>query len=660
MFLDKALTAPGAEEYRKIREEEKNLFRDGAFSKEDPDKAREEYGKKYGVQPPRGMMASEKAHMILEANYIRSVEGDKPAIDADIAEVLGALDRADLELLSISGRIKANKEAVESAELSYQGLVAQFDELEETLKTTIRFLEEHPPAEDQPEAEKKQYLEDLSSTRETLQGLPESREKAAAQQEEHREKAAAIIAADEDNLTKSGYLLAWRAIELQIAAYIQSKYDCSPLITQTIDRVKELGFTFTLEAEQECKNLSQQWIDRTEALDISEKDFQGPAWETLLSSAKTGKWDLQKFAEPAPAEDPEQQTIPGFFGPDEKRPIYRTRARAGNIAAFPDYGYLVTLAGYTSALAFSRRGNANLEKVDIPLRFDSDTGTLSIEGTTKALSEAKLQNLFTRQKIEEVDTAHLSGFFSLFYTDFLKTGELHPTLKVYIPDLEEAFSGQRRVNKEQRQRLINLITSYHNIVGVMSNKLDGRKKTLPVLLYAGDDEAENTVTILSPYMTNLISEVEQARIKKDKKGADMIKASGEPKKLPAYAKVKPSIYKERATLAVEIVYQLVALIELAGAKGTPRIKADTLLSRTPQFAIRYSASTNKQQFLKRTFSKVWEILRKDTYLEEEYIDIVLPDPSDPKAIPTPKNLATAVFSFPHNGKRADKEGNRSS
>ena len=310
MFLDKALTAPGAEEYRKIREEEKNLHRAGVTA-EEYQKALDEYGKKYGVQPPRGMLASEKAHMILEANYISSVEGDKPAIDADITEVLGALDRADLELVSISGRIKANKEAVESAELSYQGLVAQFDELEETLKTTIRFLEEHPPADYLPEDKKKQYQEDLSSARESLQGLPETRAAAEAQQEEHRKKAAALIAADEDNLTKSGYLLAWRAIELQIAAYIQSKYDCSPLITQTIDRVKELGFTFTPEAEQECKNLSQQWIDRTEALDISGNDFQGPAWETLLSSVKKGKekWDLQRFA----SNEPAQFIIPEFF-----------------------------------------------------------------------------------------------------------------------------------------------------------------------------------------------------------------------------------------------------------------------------------------------------------------------------------------------------------
>ena len=53
--------------------------------------------------------------------------------------------------------------------------------------------------------------------------------------------------------------------------------------------------------------------------------------------------------------------------------------------------------------------------------------------------------------------------------------------------------------------------------------------------------------------------------------------------------------------------------------------------------------------LKRIFKRTWELLREQTHLTEVYKNIQLPDPNDPKNIPTAKTL-NMVFSFPHEGK----------
>ena len=80
-----------------------------------------------------------------------------------------------------------------------------------------------------------------------------------------------------------------------------------------------------------------------------------------------------------------------------------------------------------------------------------------------------------------------------------------------------------------------------------------------------------------------------------------------------------------------------------------------MIERNPQFEQRLAAAKNKTTLLKRTFETTWRILREQTYLEEKYPGIALPDPNDPAVIPTVKNLNSIVFTFTHHGKAKEKE-----
>jgi len=99
--------------------------------------------------------------------------------------------------------------------------------------------------------------------------------------------------------------------------------------------------------------------------------------------------------------------------------------------------------------------------------------------------------------------------------------------------------------------------------------------------------------------------------------------------------------------------RIAVLIEQAG-KGTPHIKASTLILEDAVIRKRYEENQNKRRFLQRLFTNTWKYLREDTELLADYIDIELPDENNPKSIPTPKTLETTVFEFRHKGKRKNR------
>ena len=546
--------------------------------------------------------------------YISFKADNKAAVDADVDEALSLVTAEELSSPPLVHGLRR-------AEERYNAMQEQVH----TLHTTLDGLAEELERLKQDGAE-----EEGHERHEAYEAAKKALEKVTHQEVDERAK---DITQDLDiarsKLRYEAFINLSSIIYPMKEAYKVKLYDPAPLAAKISARLTEL-------------EILSPWDDTIEA-EAEQFNRQLDAFPPYLPWAEIMLPEIQTA-------DPSQTTIPGFFEGDKKQ--YRTKKRAGETATLPDYAKIISLSGYETALTFSKRGNANLEKVKQDLEFKD--GSLFISGDLKPLSEAKLKDLFTDAEIENVDIVHLKGFFSLFYEAYRQTKENQPILKIFIPELVEYFTGDRHVTKKQREQLLNSIKSYHNIVGVMKTKTDGRKKTLPVLLFAGDDEESNTVSILSPYMTDLIKEVEGARIKTDKKGLPELKASGEPQLRPAYTDVKPSIYKEKAKLAVEFALQIVVLIEQAG-KGTPHIKAQTLFDRTPQAIINYSNSSNKQQFLKRLFNNTWRILREDTYLTEQYINIQLPMPGSVYTIPTPRTLATMTFYFPHEGKRARKE-----
>lgn len=346
--------------------------------------------------------------------------------------------------------------------------------------------------------------------------------------------------------------------------------------------------------------------------------------------------------------------------PQRKKGLNRTRAKAGDIyKKIPQNLAVPTLPGYQHGLSLYQNGNAYLQPLTSTDGLKFQNGLMYFAGEQmRRVSEVELQNMKTKEGIENIDLALLRVFYSIILSAFEATSckTLKPNITLFVPDLAEFLGLQRNLNKQDLTRVISKTQQFHNIVGVMHETRNGKptQSLYQVLNFESYDDKKNTITFSSPYMNHVIETVYNIAIRRDKKGAPRLKSNGEPMRLASHSYlVKSEISKERNKTAVENVIIITTLIEQAG-DNVPRIKANTIIERNPQLQQRLENSTNKRQFLKRTFEKTWELLRTKTRLQEVYRNIQLPDPKDPANIPTVATLESTVFSFPHDGKKQEK------
>lgn len=346
--------------------------------------------------------------------------------------------------------------------------------------------------------------------------------------------------------------------------------------------------------------------------------------------------------------------------PQRGKGLNRTRAKAGDVyKKIPQNLAVPTLPGYQHGLSLYQNGNAYLQPLTSTDGLKFQNGLMYFAGEQmRRVSEVELQNMKTKEGIENIDLALLRVFYSIILSAFEATGckTLKPNITLFVPDLAEFLGLQRNLNKQDLARVISKTQQFHNIVGVMHETRNGKptQSLYQVLNFESYDDKKNTITFSSPYMNHVIETVYNIAIRRDKKGAPRLKSNGEPMRLVSHSYlVKSEISKERNKTAVENVIIITTLIEQAG-ENVPRIKASTIIERNPQLQQRLKNSTNKRQFLKRTFEKTWELLRTKTRLQEVYKNIQLPDPKDPASIPTVATLESTVFSFPHDGKKQEK------
>lgn len=346
--------------------------------------------------------------------------------------------------------------------------------------------------------------------------------------------------------------------------------------------------------------------------------------------------------------------------PQRKKDAYRTKAKAGTVYRnVPDNLAIATFPGYQHSMSLYQNGNAYLQPLTSTDGLKFQNGLMYFAGKQmRRVSEVELQNMKTKEGIENIDLALLRVFYSIILSAFEATGckTLKSNITLFVPDLAEFLGLQRNLNKQDLMRVISKTQQFHNIVGVMHETRNGKptQSLYQVLNFESYDDKKNTITFSSPYMNHVIETVYNIAIRRDKKGAPRLKSNGEPMRLVSHSYlVKSEISKERNKTAVENVIIITTLIEQAG-ENVPRIKASTIIERNPQLQQRLENSTNKRQFLKRTFEKTWELLRTKTRLQEVYKNIQLPDPKDPANIPTVATLESTVFSFPHDGKKQEK------
>lgn len=336
------------------------------------------------------------------------------------------------------------------------------------------------------------------------------------------------------------------------------------------------------------------------------------------------------------------------ISPPTVKTTYRTRRLAGNVVDMPKKYVIITQPNYQNAIGLFQDGNAYLQPLlDNVEKLEYKEGKLYFKGLP--VSEAELKEYYTNDIPDMIDLPLMRIFYSIVLNNFLQNQKENrpqtPILNVYLPDLF-AFWGRRTINREQTVELINKMMSYHTLVGMVDGDI------LPVLVYLGEDQKRNTISFSSPYMNRVIEKVYNVSIRTDKKGKTILSKSGDPLTLPAYSYlIKPTIKNEKNQKAVEIVHIITTLIEQAG-NHEPHISAKTIVERNMQLrnSLENSSPANQNNMLRRAFTKAWELLRTQTDLEKVYPGIELPDPKDPRTIPTMSQLDKTVFRFKHSGK----------
>ena len=337
---------------------------------------------------------------------------------------------------------------------------------------------------------------------------------------------------------------------------------------------------------------------------------------------------------------------------------YRTKKYAGNtIDNLPTSLAIITNDHYKGGLGLSQTGEAYLYPLASTDGLRYDGKNLYFKGLPTSEATLKEINKDKSVSIDYIDLPLLRLFYSIILTDFeansRQFGVVNETVTVYVPDLATAFGKGRDISKNDIKSIIDKTSSFQTIYGILKDpeRPNGIGTAVPLLVWLGYDETTNSIKFASPYMTELIKRIYNVSIRKDKKGVPKLCNDGSPKlKVSHSYLVKSSIVKERNKRAAEIIVVVVTTIEQAGKKKIPHLKASTIVKRVPQLqnAIDKAKSTSdKNRILKRAFVKAWELLDTQTKLKEKYPTISLPDPKNPKNIPTMTTLDTLVFEFPH-------------
>lgn len=343
---------------------------------------------------------------------------------------------------------------------------------------------------------------------------------------------------------------------------------------------------------------------------------------------------------------------------------YRTKRKTKDVAEdLPSRLAVITNAQYNAGLSLTQTGGAYLYPIASTdgLRYDGETlffkGLPTSEATLKEINKNK------DVSIDTIDLPLLRMFYSIILSDFeansKQLGIVNETVKVYVPDLAALLGKGRNISKNDIKAIIDKTSSFQTIYGIFKDpqKTNGIGTAMPLLVWLGYDENENTIKFASPYMTELIKRIYNVSIRRDENGTPLLKKDGFPQLNASHSYlIKSSIVKERNKRAVEIVMIVVTTIEQAGS-FKPHIKARTIIERNQQLKDALDKTetvSNKNILLKRAFSKAWELLDTQTTLREKYPTIKLPDPKNPKDIPTMATL-DMVFNFPHPSRRKEEK-----
>lgn len=344
---------------------------------------------------------------------------------------------------------------------------------------------------------------------------------------------------------------------------------------------------------------------------------------------------------------------------EEEKRKYRTRSRATGTDAIPDKLPVITNGKYFEAMNMRENKTAYIfpidkekTKVESTLeRSDEITisgGKILIKG--RPASVATIKNYFSKERVINIDVVTIKLCYGIILSQFeeaIRKGiEPREVVTVYYPDLAKKMGKAENLGSKDVERLIDDLMQYQDMVGITKGN-----DVLPLLVFMGYENANNTIKFASPYMNKIIREIYSDSIRKDKAGNAILKGNGLPDTKASYSYlIDSSIASERNKRAVEIVCIIVQTIERSGRRQS-HISAKTIVERSvilSESLRKCDKTSNKNVLLKRAFERAFELLRSHTRLIDKYPGIVLPNPHDKKSIPTMATL-DLVYEFPIRG-----------
>jgi len=360
----------------------------------------------------------------------------------------------------------------------------------------------------------------------------------------------------------------------------------------------------------------------------------------------------------------------------------RTQAKAGAVEPIGIKRLaLITASDYLNALNFNEQGNAYMNNIRDMTGLEFEGGKMYIAGQSKAVSEMELRDMHTNEGITNINLPLLQFYYSIMFKKYEsliydkyvlgKPGKMNASVSLYLPTLAEARGLSRQAGSASIAAIQEELNAFDSIVGILKHKDYREPSMYRVLVVTKYEAPTNTITVTSEYLLHVVEEIYKASVLYKN-----IKEGKETKKVPRFRKdnlpmtkavnsysVHTDIMKERNNAAVQNVCIIASGIErLSGEPGKDEdgkdivyeyhISVKTLLERNPALAEQLKNNQNKRRFLDRCFSKTWELLKTKTDLEDDYIDIELPDPKNPDNIPTYREINSKVFYFRHKGKRS--------
>lgn len=346
-----------------------------------------------------------------------------------------------------------------------------------------------------------------------------------------------------------------------------------------------------------------------------------------------------------------QSLIPDYDQPEKNR----TKARAGDVDPVPEIMATPSTPAYQYAISTYESKTAHIFPINPSVTLTFANGKLYFNG----LEETQVNLVDVRNKdITNLDLMTLRVLYGVILQKLetaLTEQTVNPnkiwefSVSIYIPELIAALGLKANVNQKNIDALIAKIMSYRNIIGILPERVGRRiyESKYPIMVWMGYNATTNTIAFASPYLNKVVTNSIAASIRRDKTGKVLKKRNGKLLQTASHSYlIKSSIAAEKNKRAAEIVAIVIPVIEQAG-NNTPHIKARTIIERHPELqqALEECQTTaNQNGILRRAFSKAWELMHTQTYVETRYKDIKIPN-----TVPTMGTL-DMVFEFPHKGK----------